>query len=116
MLGIGIGMRLVAVCLAGLRKQDEGCGIGCLETEREIEQDKGVDVELEDTEDVEANPDRHQNCLGDEKHWGAKKSSKGLGLQREPIISEDRVQMQVRKVKAEVMRMRHGGGESVRWY
>ena len=46
MLCVGIGVRLVAVCLSCLCKQDEWGSIGGLETESEIEQDKRVDIEL----------------------------------------------------------------------
>lgn len=46
-LGIGIGVGFVAVGLTGLREQDQRRGIGGLETEREIEQDEGIQVECD---------------------------------------------------------------------
>jgi dihydroneopterin aldolase len=63
MLRIGLGVCLVSVRLSCLRKQDEWRGIGCLETERKVEQNKRVDVELGKSEDIQANPDRNHNRL-----------------------------------------------------
>ena len=40
-LRVGIGVRLIAVRLPSLSKQDERGGVGCLETEGKIQKDKG---------------------------------------------------------------------------
>ena len=42
-LGVGLGMRLVAIRLPGLGEQDQRGGIGGLEAERQVEQDERID-------------------------------------------------------------------------
>jgi len=46
MLCVGLCVHLISVRLSCLCKQDEWCGISCLKTESEIEQDKRIDIEL----------------------------------------------------------------------
>ena len=103
MLRVGIGMGLVAVRLPGLRQQNEGRGIGGLETEREIEEDEGINVELGEAENIQADPDDDDGRLPHQKKRGAKKTGEGLRLQREPIVAEDPVKVNVRQVEAQMM-------------
>ena len=64
---VGVGVRLVAVRLSGLRQQDERRGISCLQAEREIQQDEGIEVELGDADDIQGDPDRDDDGLYDQE-------------------------------------------------
>ena len=103
MLGVGIGMCLIAVCLSRLGKQDKRGSIGCLQTEREIKQDKRIDVELGKAKDVQSNPDGNYYGLSNKKYRGSKKTGECLSLQRKPIITKNSAEMKMRKVESEVM-------------
>src|SRR6266571_1218767 len=116
MLCVGLGVRLIAVCLACLGKQDKWSSIGCLETKSEIEQDKRIDIELGKSKDVQPNPDCDYYGLGNEKNRCPEKTGESLGLQREPIISEYGAKMQVRKMEAEVVMRRSGGWDGFRCF
>ena len=113
-LGIGLGVRLVPVGLAGLRQENQRRRIGRLETEGEIQEDEGIHVEARHPGDVDDNPDPHHDRLGDKENRGAEKARKRLGLQRKPVSTKNRREVDVRQVKAEVMLgVRLGGGRNL---
>ena len=99
---VGVGVCLVAIRLTSLRQQDQGSGIGGLEAEGEIEQNEGVEVELGEAYDVEANPDGHNDRLPHQKNRRAEEAGKALRLGPEPTVAERRREMRMRRVKAEV--------------
>ena len=78
MLCVGIGMRLVTVGLSCLCQQNKRGSIGGLETEGEIEQDKGVDIELGIPKSIQQNPYSHDDGLPNEKNRGSKKAGESL--------------------------------------
>lgn len=84
--GVGVHQGLVAIRLTGLREKNERSGIGRLKAERQIEQNKGIQVEPRDTRDIQRYPHCHDRRLSDEKEWCAEKSSKGLRLEGEPVV------------------------------
>ena len=103
MLCVGIRMGLVAVRLAGLGQQDERRGVGGLQAERQIEQDERIDIEMEDARRVECDPHPDHDRLADEKHRRAEKPCKTLRLESEPIVAENRREMPVGRVEAEMI-------------
>ncbi len=107
-LGICIGMGLVAICLASLGKKDQRGGIGGLEAEGEVEQDEGVNVEMNEACRVQGDPYRDDDCLTNEEGRRAEESGEGLCLEGEPIVPKNRSKMQVGGVKTKVV-LFHGG-------
>jgi len=103
MLGVGIGMSLVTVCLPCLGEQDKRRGIGGLKTERQIEQDKRVDIELGNPCNVQPYPYGNNYRLGNEKHRRPEETGKPFRLECKPIIPEDGAQMNVRKMEPEII-------------
>lgn len=103
MLGIGIGLRFIPRRLTGLGQQNQRCGIRCLQAERQVEQDEGIDIEVGHTGDVEGDPHRDDQCLGTEKSWRAKEPRKGLGAQGELVIAKGRREVGVRTMEAQVI-------------
>ena len=93
MTGVGIRMCLVAVSLTRLCKQDQRCGVGCLKAERKIEKNERVDVELGPTQDVDGHPAQHDHRLCNQESWRAKKAGEGFSFQREPIVAEYRMEV-----------------------
>jgi len=79
-LGIRLGMRLVAVRLPGLCEQDKRRSVGGLEAEREIKQNKRVNIKLCETADIKKYPNRNNDSLGDEENRCSKEAGKSLGL------------------------------------
>src|SRR6266567_5303399 len=100
---VGFGVHLVAVRLAGLRQQDEWRGIGRLETEREVQQDEGIEIEVRDTYHVQHDPDRDDDRLGDQEERRPKEAGEDLGFDAEPVAAEDWGEVSVRGVEAEVV-------------
>jgi hypothetical protein len=90
---VSLGVHGVTRSLTRLRKQDERRSVGCLETERQIEQYKWINVELRKAEDVDSDPDNDDGCLRAEKKGCSKKASKGFRLKRERIVSKRRCKM-----------------------
>ena len=104
MLGVGVGMRFVAVGLAGLRQKNERRGVGGLQAEGEVQKDKGIDIKMGEPEDVDDNPDGDDERLADEKNRGAEETGECFGLEREPIIPKDGSEVPMRQMKAEMVR------------
>ena len=106
-------MRFVAVGLAGLREEDERRGIGRLQTEGEVEENEGIDIEMDDADDVENNPNRHDEGLPNEEDGRAKEAGKGLRFERKPIVPENGSEMVMRKVKTKMVAAIFRGGRRV---
>ena len=102
-LDVGLGLGLVAVGLPGLRQQDEWRRIGCLRAEGQVQQNKGIQVKLRHPGHVEADPDGHEERLGDQERGGSKEAREGLGFDTEPVIPENRGEMHVGGMEAERM-------------
>src|SRR5450432_717547 len=114
MLRVSVGMRFVPVGLAGLCEQDERRGVSGLKAEREVEEDEGIDIEMDDPDHVEKNPNRHDQGLPNEEHGSAKEAGEGLRLERKPIVPEDSGEMVMRKMKAKMMVTSLHGSRRVR--
>ena len=108
MLGIGVGVGFVAIRLTRLGQQDQGCGVGGLQAEREIEQDEWIDVEMDQARSVQGDPCSDEEGLPDQKSRRSKKPREGLGLEGKPIIPKQRCQVGMGREKAQVMRFRWG--------
>jgi len=108
-LGIGFAMHFVPVGLAGLGQQNQRGGIRGLETERQIQQDEGVNIKIRQPCDVNADPDGDDHRLGDEKHRRSEKPGKRLGFESEPIAAENGIKVRVWRVEPEVVRRCLGG-------
>ncbi len=106
MFGIGDGIGLVAVRLAGLGQQDQRCGIGGLGAEGQVQQDEGICIPDKRPEDVEQNPDGDEDRLADQESRGAEEAGEGFGLQPERIIAEGRGEMRMRAMKAKQVMLR----------
>ena len=102
-LGIRLGMCLVAVGLAGLREKDKGRRIGRLKAKRQVEEDERIDVETKEAGYIRADPECDDQRLSDQENRGAEEACKSLRLERKPIVPEDLIEMHVREVKPEVM-------------
>jgi hypothetical protein len=89
MLRIGKGMSRVAVGLAGLRQQYEWSRICRLKAEGEVEEDEWIDVECCKPKDIDENPYRNNDGLGDEKAGRAKKASERFSLQGKPVVAKN---------------------------
>jgi len=115
MLRIGVSMRFVAVGLAGLREEDERRGIGRLQTEREVEEDKGIDIEMDDADDVKNNPNRHDEGLPNKEDGRAKEAGESLRFECKPIVPENGGEMVMRKMKTKMMAAFLHDGRRVAW-
>ena len=62
-LRVGHGVGLVAVGLSRLREQDQRRGVRGLQAERQVEQDEGIEVELDDADGVQRDPGRDDERL-----------------------------------------------------
>jgi hypothetical protein len=102
-LGIGIGVGFVAIGLAGLREQDQRCGVGRLEAESEVEEDERINIEMEEPGDIDDDPDGHDHSLRHEEERRPEKPRESLGFQGKPIVSKHLSEVQVRGVEAEMM-------------
>src|SRR5260221_892473 len=100
MLGVGDGVHLVPVGLSRLRQKNERCRIGSLQAESEIEQDEGIKVEVDKADDIEDDPDGNEDGLADQKDRGSEKAGKVLRLEGEPVVAENRAEMQMRLMKS----------------
>jgi hypothetical protein len=83
MFRIGQGMSRIAVGLAGLRQQYEWSRLCRLQAEGEVEEDERIDVERCKRKDIDENPYRNNDGLGDEKARRAKKNKRTLQLSRQ---------------------------------
>lgn len=108
MLRIGVRMRLVTVGLAGLRQKNEGSGVCGLGAEGEIQEDKWVEIKVRDADSIHNNPNSDDQRLRHEEKRRAEETGEGLCLQREPIVSENRREMSMRKMKAEMVPLHRG--------
>ena len=52
MLRIGFGVRLVPVCLTGLRQENQGGCIRGLKTEGQVQQDERIDIEVSNSRGI----------------------------------------------------------------
>jgi hypothetical protein len=80
MLRIGLGVSFVPVRLSRLRKQNKWRCIGRLETEGQIKQNKGVDVELGEAKSIYADPDGNDRRLCHQKNRRSEETGEGFGL------------------------------------
>src|SRR4029077_19448936 len=103
MFGVGDGMGLVAVRLARLGQQDQGCCISRLGAEGQVQQDEWVGVPDKRPENVEEDPDGHEDRLADQEGRGSEEAGEGFGLESERIIAEGRRKMRMRAMEAEEM-------------
>ena len=103
MQGIGLGMRFITVGLSGLGQEDERGGVGCLKTESEVQENEGVDIERNHAQDVQGDPRKNDEGLGDEEERGAEESGKFLSQQGKPVLPKNGTQMPVLLVKTEMM-------------
>ena len=98
MLRIRVGMRLVAVGLAGLSQKNEWGRVRRLKAEREIKQNERVQIEMDDSNRVHGDPRGDERGLSDEERWSAKESGKCLGALPEPARAERTIQVHVRRL------------------
>lgn len=103
MQGVGIGMDLVAVGLPRLRQQDERRGVSGLETEGKVEQNERIEIKLNETCHIQPDPNDDDDALHNEKDGRPEETSKGLGFQRKPVVSENGGQVNMMDVEAEVV-------------
>ena len=103
MQGIGFGMRFITIRLPGLGQEDERGGEGCLKTKCEVQEDEGVDIERNHAQDVQGDPPKDDECLGDEKERSAEESGKLLSQQGKTVLPKDRTQMPMLMMKTKVM-------------
>jgi hypothetical protein len=85
---------LIAIRLTRLCEQNERRGIGSLKTEGEIQEDERIEIEFENTGDVQSDPQKDHQRLSHEKERRSKKTGESLGLQGEPIIPENRIEVE----------------------
>ncbi len=112
---IGVGMGFVAIRLPCLGQQNQRCGVGGLQAEREIEKDEWIDIEMDEARRVQGDPCGDEEGLADQKSGRSKKPRKGLGLEREPIVPKQGRKMGMRREKATMMQFRwRRGGRSGR--
>jgi hypothetical protein len=101
--GVGVGVRLVAIGLPGLGEQDQRCCIRRLQAEGEVEKNERLEVELGETDDIECDPDDHQDRLHGQEGRRPEEAGKALGSDPEPVVTERRGEMRVGFVKSEVV-------------
>ena len=102
-LGIGIGVHLIAVSLAGLRQQDQRCGVSGLKAECEVEQDEWVFIEFCPTNNVDQNPYANNHRLNDKKNWRSKKPRERFRLLGKPVITVHGSEMKMWQMKTVVV-------------
>src|SRR5258708_5780687 len=100
MLGIGDGVHLIPVSLSRLRQENEWRRISGLQAECQIEQDEGIYVEIGEAEDVDGDPDGHEDALANQKDRRSKKAGKAFRLEGEPIVAKNSAEMQMRSMKS----------------
>lgn len=100
---IGVGVRLVAIRLSGLREENQRRRVGGLEAEGEVEEDERVDVERREPHHVGRDPQPDDCRLADDERRRPEEAGKPLRLQAEPIPAEGRREVCVWGVKPEVM-------------
>ena len=93
MQGVGSGGGFVALCLPGLRQQYQGGCIRRLQTERQVEQNKRVRIEVRHAADIENDPHQHDQGLPAEEQWRTEKTRERFCLPGKLIVSERRDQM-----------------------
>ena len=99
---IRIRVGLVAIGLPRLREQDQRRRVGGLKTERQVQENEGVEVKFDNPRNIQTDPDHNKKRLRDEEERGAKEAGEGFCLQREPIISESGREMSMRRMEAEM--------------
>src|SRR5258708_15924130 len=100
MLGVGDGVRLIPVSLSRLREKNERRRISGLQDESQIEQDEGIKVEIDEADDVDDDPDGHEDGLAYQKDRRSKKAGKVFRLKGEPVVAKNRAKMQMRLMKS----------------
>ena len=65
-----------------------------------------------EAEDVQADPDQHDDCLGNQEERRPEEASEGLGFKGEPVATEDVGEMDMGQVKAIMISPRLCGGSS----
>src|SRR6266571_3236497 len=103
MLRIGIGMCFVPVGLAGLRQEDQRCGICGLQAESKIQEDKRIRIEVREIDHAEHDPDTHDDTLCDQKGWRSKEAGKVLRFHAEPVVSKSPGEVLMRREKSEIV-------------
>src|SRR5579871_1290214 len=101
MLRVGDRMRLVPVSLARLGQKDEGCGVGGLGAECQVEEDERVEIEGGDADRIQKYPKGDNKRLGNQEDGRAEEASEGLGLEGEPVVAERPGKMQVGAMESE---------------
>src|SRR5260221_10337061 len=96
MLGVGDGVHLIPVSLSCLRKKNERRRIGGLQAESQIEQDEGIKVEVDEADDVDDDPDGHEDGLAYQKDRRSKKAGKVFRLKGEPVVAKNGAKIQMR--------------------
>ena len=99
---IGLIVHLVTIRLTRLRQQDQRRRVGRLQAERQVEEDERIKVKLPEPGHIAHDPDRHHQCLPDEKYWRAEKPRERLRLERKPVIPERRRKMAMRMVETQM--------------
>ena len=109
-LRIGIGMGLVAIRLARLGEQNQRCRVGCLQAERQIQKYERIDIEMNHARRVQRDPCGDDHRLADKERRRSEKPRERLGLEREPIVPENRSEMKMWCVKTEMVFFRGAWG------
>ena len=73
-LGVGFGVGLVTVGLARLRQQDQRGRVGRLQTERKVQKNEWIDIEVRNSGDIDENQIVLTSSLNNEEHGRSKKN------------------------------------------
>ena len=84
-LRIRFRMRFVTIRLSRLRKKNEGRGVSGLETERQVQKDERVYVEMRKAGGIDPDPRRYDDGLRDQENGSSEKTGKLFGFEGEPI-------------------------------
>jgi hypothetical protein len=88
MLGVRVGVCLVAIGLPRLGKQDQRRGVGGLQAEGQVEQDERVEIEADETDGVGEDPGANDQRLADQKLRRTEEARERLGLGAELARAE----------------------------
>ena len=103
MLRVGFGMGLVAIGLAGLRKQYKRRRVGSLEAEGEIQQDERIYIKPGQADYVGEHPHANDDGLNDQEDGRSEKARELLCFQRKPVIAKQRMKVRVWTMEPEMI-------------
>jgi hypothetical protein len=103
MAGVGFGVGLVTIGLPGLGQQDQRRRIGCLQAEGEVEQNERIQIEAGKAHAVGEDPERDDECLGDQEMGRTEIARERFGFLAEPVAAEYRRQVAVGMMETQWM-------------